>query len=625
MTPSAGSPEGAGPATGRVAQEPDGAAAAERGRLFFMGLSRFLLETVDATLGPALLLGLVASAAWLAGISSPAREAVALIAAIPLLWRLAGAIPRGLFRPRDARHRLVPCDDATARHLYRWVRVIGRLFAVFAPLAWALEANHYPRGAIDGIWLAFEALTLVAAILLFARRGTFRAVVPRATTRLGGAVRGVLAFLYPILAIYVIALLALDALGYGNLARYLGWSTAISAAIVLVATLVSKYATYRLEGWNERRVAALAAGGGSRDEVEPQIQQQRGFYHTLHAFARFAVISVAGVALLAAWGLDHVQMHRLVAERFLIGWDTPEGRIGITILDLFECAFILIMALLGGRIARALARRRLRGHATLDRGTQEALANLGYFLVVAVGAYFVLSTLHVNLEAVKWIGGAVGLGIGFGLQNIVNNLVSGIILLVEKPIRTDDVVEVAGVVGRVDQIGTRATVVIDNDNIARIIPNSDFVSGAVTNWSYGDPRTRIRCPVAVAYGTDAHTIRQMLVEIAAGHGLVVKRPGPDVMFRRFGDNAPEFELVCYTDEPARIPRIQSDLNYAIDAAFRKHGIQIPFPQRDVHIVQKEPLTYRVVHERRRAGKGDGEARDGEPAKAAEAETETTKR
>jgi small-conductance mechanosensitive channel len=601
MPHSAGSPPEAPPA---AAQPPPGRPheQADADRAFFVRLKALLLGTARATLAPLLVFALAAGAALLYGVPGPARAAVLLVAAIPAIWRFAGAVLHGLFRA-EPQLRLVQCNDATARHLRRWLGLVARLFAVFAPLGWALEANHYPRGAVDALWLAYEALTLVALVALLGRRGLAEAVLPRAERPIGKALRRIAVAAYPFFALYVVAVLAIHALGYVNLARFLGRATALSGAVLAGAAIVWKYAAYRLDAWNERRLAAAAAAGPSGGaEAGPELERHRGLYLAASALVRYAVAAGTLLGLLFAWGLDARQVQSLISGK-TIGWSVDGQRVGISILDLFESALILIVTFLGGRLARTVFLGRLRERSTLDRGTQEALGNAAFFLVVAFGGYFALATLKVNLEVVKYLGGALGIGIGFGLQNIVNNFVSGIILLVEKPIRTDDIVEVSGVLGRVDRIGTRSTVVMDVDNVARIVPNAEFVSAQVTNWSYGDLRTRVRCPVGVAYGTDPHLVREALLGVAGQHGLVLKKPAPDVLFKEFGDSSLNFELVCYVAEPARIAKIRSDLNFSIEAAFRKHGVEIPFPQRDLHLFQKAPLVHRVELVRRDGGNG----------------------
>src|SRR5436190_12983186 len=153
-----------------------------------------------------------------------------------------------------------------------------------------------------------------------------------------------------------------------------------------------------------------------------------------------------------------------------------------------------------------------------------------------------------NLTSLAVVAGAVGVGIGFGMQNIVHNFVSGLIILAERPIAIGDRIEVGGVAGQVRQIRLRSTTVVTNDNIAYIVPNSDLITHTVTNWSHGDLRVRIRLPVGVAYGTEPVRLEQLLLQVALEHPKVLREPAAAVFFTGFGDNALEFELAVWTIE-----------------------------------------------------------------------------
>ena len=190
----------------------------------------------------------------------------------------------------------------------------------------------------------------------------------------------------------------------------------------------------------------------------------------------------------------------------------------------------------------------------------------------------------IHLEALTVFAGAVGVGIGFGLQNITSNFISGLVILAERPITIGDRVEVAGVTGQVQKIRARSTVIVTNDNITTIVPNQKFIDSPVTNWTYGDPKVRFRVPVGVAYGSDVEKVRQKLIEAAEEDLHTLPDPAPSVFFVEFGNSSLNFELVAWSDTMSHRPRrYMSDLNFAIEKKFREAGIEIPFPQRDLHI------------------------------------------
>ena len=203
--------------------------------------------------------------------------------------------------------------------------------------------------------------------------------------------------------------------------------------------------------------------------------------------------------------------------------------------------------------------------------------------VWVIGVLIALGFLSIDLTALAVIGGALGIGIGFGLQNVVANFVSGLVLLLEQPIRIHDRVTVEDIEGNVIDIHFRSTTIVTNDNIAIIVPNSQFINQSVINWSYGDPRIRVHVPVGVAYGSDVKQVTDVLNDVASQADHVLKSPAPEVRFNEFGDSSLNFELLVWSDDPPGHFQLRSRLNYAIDAAFRRKGIEIPFPQRVVHI------------------------------------------
>jgi small-conductance mechanosensitive channel len=224
----------------------------------------------------------------------------------------------------------------------------------------------------------------------------------------------------------------------------------------------------------------------------------------------------------------------------------------------------------------------------LSPGLQFTLARIFGYLLLALGFYISLQTVGVNLSSLAILAGAVGVGLGFGLQNIISNFISGLIILAERPISIGDRIEVGGVAGQVREISLRSTTVITNDNIAIIVPNADFITHSVTNWSYADPRVRFRIPFGVAYGTDLEKLRRLIVEVADQHPKALKEPKPDLFFTGFGDNALHFELSVWSSEMTVAPRrFRSDLYFAIEKTLRENQIEIPFPQRDVRIRREE--------------------------------------
>jgi small-conductance mechanosensitive channel len=219
----------------------------------------------------------------------------------------------------------------------------------------------------------------------------------------------------------------------------------------------------------------------------------------------------------------------------------------------------------------------------LERSLQYAISQIISNIVLVVGVFIVLDNTGIHLGTLAVFAGAVGVGVGFGLQNIASNFISGLVILAERPITIGDRVEVAGIVGQVQQIRARSTVILTNDNIAMIVPNTKFIDSPVTNWTYGDPRVRFRIPVSIPYGSNLDEVCEALLQIAHGNSNVLAEPKPNVFLNKFGESSIDFELVVWSQEMNNRPRrFRSDLNFAIAKKFKERGIEIPYPQRDLH-------------------------------------------
>ncbi|NJN31969.1 MAG: mechanosensitive ion channel [Synechococcales cyanobacterium RM1_1_8] len=189
----------------------------------------------------------------------------------------------------------------------------------------------------------------------------------------------------------------------------------------------------------------------------------------------------------------------------------------------------------------------------------------------------------IDLSSLTILASALGVGIGFGFQDIAKNFGSGLVLVFERPIQVGDFVEVGGYSGTIERLGARSTMIRTLDNLDIFIPNSRFLEEEVTNWSHNRTPTRVKVPVGVAYGSDLKAVEEALLESAQSNKNVLKMPEPAVFFTGFGDSALDFTLMVWIARPQQHVRIKSELNFKIDAAFRRRQIEIPFPQRDLHV------------------------------------------
>src|SRR5438046_7068924 len=267
-----------------------------------------------------------------------------------------------------------------------------------------------------------------------------------------------------------------------------------------------------------------------------------------------------------------------------LAWNAPLPAIHLSLVQIFLLiALLMVVFWFSSRTKRFLFNRFL-ANSGLDRSLQYAISQIISNIVLVVGVFIVLDNAGIHLGTLTVFAGAVGVGVGFGLQNIVSNFISGLVILAERPITIGDRIEVLGVAGQVQHIRARSTVIVTNDNITMIVPNSKFIDSPVTNWTYGDPRVRFRLPVGVAYGSDVNKVREALLAAASENANTLKDPAPSVFLEKFGENSIDFELIVWSSEMSYRPRrYRSDLNFAMEQKMREAGIEIAFPQRDLHI------------------------------------------
>jgi len=259
------------------------------------------------------------------------------------------------------------------------------------------------------------------------------------------------------------------------------------------------------------------------------------------------------------------------------------GGATFSILTIFLLLASLIILFWGSAIFKRFLINRAFKKYNINHSTSISIATFSRYLIIVLGLIIILQSSGINLSSLSILFGALGVGIGFGLQNITNNFISGIIILFEKPIKVGDRVVVGETEGQIVQISARATTIITNDNISIIVPNSEFVSSQVTNWSHHDESVRFKIPISVSYKSDVRLVERLLLEVAREDPNVLKDPAPGVRFLEFGDSGLLFELRAWsTSLMHRKGRLTSDLNFRIIEKFREHNIEIPFPQRDLN-------------------------------------------
>jgi len=364
--------------------------------------------------------------------------------------------------------------------------------------------------------------------------------------------------------------LLLELAGYGQLAYqwYASWGR------TLVVLLWTGLVFFLIREWDRTSPKPPA-------KFEPTEYKRTA--HSLRWFLiRSSWLVWAGglsVFLLLAWGAQGpviVNFFRILNHRI------PLGAVEVSLLGVVYAILILLFTQAVSHLWRLVLQQKILEKSGLEVGLQASITRLSVYALWIVGILASLNALGISGTSLAVAFGALGIGIGFGLQNIFNNFLSGVILMFERPIQVGDSIEIGGVWGTVTKINVRSTVVQTFDNAALIIPNSEFISGQVTNWTFKDVRLRRQIRVGVAYGSHLETVRDTLMEIASNHSNVLKFPRPDVLFEDFGDSSLVFNLRVWTTLDYCLSA-ETEIRFEIDRLFRERDIEIAFPQRDIHI------------------------------------------
>lgn len=365
--------------------------------------------------------------------------------------------------------------------------------------------------------------------------------------------------------------IVVEFLGYGGLSAFWYASWGNSLIVILWSSLIFLV----LREWR------LAFKTQISDQDDPYTKPAFLFPWTMLQFGWIIWLITSAVLLVTAWGGK-----RVIILNFLnaLTKEVKVGSINISLMNLLYALLILIVTQAIARFWRFFLKDKILSGSGMNIGLQNSITMISVYSLWAFGILFSLHVFGFGTTSLAVGFGALGIGLGFGLQNIFNNFISGIILLIERPIMVGDDVEVNGTWALVKKINVRSTVVQTYDNATLIIPNSEFVSQQVKNWSFKDKRLRVKIDIGVAYGSDIELVRETLLEIANQTHKVFKNPPSDVIFRDFGDSALIFRLRVWTDIDNMF-KVETAIRFDIDRLFKERNIVIAFPQRDVHLFQ----------------------------------------
>lgn len=537
-----------------------------------------------------------------------------------------GAIGHRLFLLAWVRRLLLP--QGLAVHFFHWPKAvvislrrgIDVLLYGFLPVVFltqvAFNANYHAGGSFTlGRLMLIVAIGILAVafyLMFHPRIGVWRSALRHHSRRLSARLYPLVFFLIMLLPlVFSGVVIAGFVVAVGSLLRCLFNSLWVVVVIVVMHQLIeqwlvqsSRRLALRSESKPQKTTGPMKEAGRQPAEpdgvpaAEPEVDLIE-----LSADSRKLLDAVALLA--GGFGLWWVWAEVLPALRIfneLILWKYPvvvdgqKNLMPVTLADVGLSLLIGIVTLLAVRRFPALLNIVLLQHLELSPGSRYTTTTLSRYGIGGVGLLLVTNTLGFRWEQIQWLVAALGVGIGFGLQEIVANFISGLILLFERPIRVGDVVTVGGTDGVVTRIRIRATTIRDFDGKELLVPNKEFISGHLLNWSLSDPITRIMVPVGLAYGSDVRLAMNQMIAAAREHPAVLNDPQPSVTFDSFGDNALLLTLRCFIGSVDNRVGIKSDLHLAIDGKFRAASLAMAFPQRDVHLDTPAPLAIKIVRE-----------------------------
>jgi potassium efflux system protein len=525
---------------------------------------------------------------------------------------------RAICRPRglgDA-HLGWPIESLLmVRRYLKWLSLITLplVFIVASLHEWGNESWSDSLGRV-GFVAAMAFFAFFVERMLRPNRGVFRDFL---AARRGGWTDRLRYFWYPAAVLIPLTLGGMAVAGYYYTSQQLA-ARMILSIYLLLGLILLRSILLRWVRMNRRKIAneqmkrrladALRESGKAASELPPAAPAERD-WATIDTQTRQLVeytLMLAGsillwcvwVDVLPALGvLNRVEVwpHFHVAENMALQTDGAETAHAIvktelgmaitpvTLADLGLAILAFATTLIAAKNIPGLLEMAVLQHLPLEAGTRYAATTVSRYLITIIGVLFVCNSVGLGWSKVQWLVAAISVGLGFGLQEIFANFVSGLIILFERPIRVGDVITIADVSGVVARIRMRATTIVDGDRKELIIPNKDVITGKVLNWTLSDQVNRIQIVIGIAYGSDTKLAADLLHDAARNHPNVLRDPPPMVTFEAFGESSMKFVLRCFLPNLESRQHAVHELNMEIDRMFREHGIEIAFPQHDIHV------------------------------------------
>ncbi|HUL12562.1 MAG TPA: DUF3772 domain-containing protein [Methylococcaceae bacterium] len=543
----------------------------------FTGFIRILLPSA-ATI--AVYLALTGS-----GLLSEQAQNLARTTLIALIFLFfVAAFCRAALAPFEPSWRIVHINDFGARAISRIVTGIALVFAIDRILD-DLRTQFEASLELTVLHKFFAGLLIAALLLILLRRKIWRAAEGAEEHALPGRTWQRLRYL---LAVLVCAIPLSALFGYVALSRVLATQLVLTAGLYVTVILLREISAETI-GHALSRSSALGMKLRTTLSLTDDGSEMLSFWLTETLGAAIFLLGI--FAFLVLWGAGREDLSAWLYSAF---FGFKLGNITFSLSDLLLAVLLFAVLLTATRLLQRALEQRIFPRTRLDVGIRHSIRSAVGYLGFTLAAAVAVSTVGIDLSNIAIIAGALSVGIGFGLQNIVNNFVSGLVLLIERPIKAGDWVVVGDYQGYVRKISVRATEIATFDRASVFIPNSSLISAPVMNRTYADTVGRVVLPFTLAHGTDAKRVRGLVLDIAKAHPEVRHTPPPSVSFKGFGENALHLELIAFINDVDKVGIVNSDLCFEIDDTFHKEGIHTPFPQRDVHLGLREDQLDRLV-------------------------------
>lgn len=533
-----------------------------------------------------------------------------------VVWKVSGSLARAYLQPRRPNWRIAEVSDDSAQRIFWILQTIAVVFAI----------DMVVREVIAILFLPLSVQIFATFLVSLAFAGLFYALartpLAKTTDLSSGLLNGLRPEFFKIPLILVAIVVAIAALtGYVALARYIAGQIILTGAAVQL--IVIMFVSIRAIGQQPEHVRSAALGTNMADDPSGAMslspEHNRLLAQAVVVLLYSGLVVLAPVLILLSVGFTWIEISSVV-DRALFGFEIGGVRISLVNVAIALAIFVGII-FVTRTVQRGLSETVLHPTRT-DQGLSNSIkTGLGY-IGFAVAALASVSYVGLDITNLAIVAGALSVGIGFGLQSIVNNFVSGLILLVERPIKVGDWIKVGTHQGYVRRISVRSTEIETFDRASVIVPNSELISGSVTNLTHRNALGRVQINVGVSYDADPEQVQALLLEVANSCDLVAKHPAPFVVFEDFGDSALSFSVRAYLTDINKGLSAQTALRTMIFASLREANIEIPYPQRDLHLRDLDGvkgMLARAAEQKMReaamAGSGLGPA-DSEPARTA---------